>query len=98
MLRHKYPENAVVLLGHLLKNITVKIDSICLTQCFKEANCMSFNLGPLVDGNHECELSNSDHVMHPNDLEHRAGFVYQSFEVSSTVKLPLFITGKTDGD
>ena len=59
---------------------------------------MSFNLGPPVDGNHECELSNSDHVMHPNDLEHRAGFVYQSFEVSSTVKLPLFITGKTDGD
>ena len=81
MLKLKPAQEEIALQGHLLKTITVKIKSACLAQCFMEENCMSYNLGPPVDEHHQCELSNSDHVMHPKDLMKRQGFLYQPFEV-----------------
>lgn len=51
---------------------------------------MSYNLGPkLVDDTHKCELSNSDHVLHPEDLVGRDGFVYQPFEVRADLNIVL---------
>ena len=41
---------------------------ICEINCFVEADCVSFNVGPLQDGKYWCELSNSDHIGHPEGL------------------------------
>ena len=43
---------------------------------------MSFIVGPL-DDNHQylCEISNSDEVLHPEDLLPRMGFTYRGTQV-----------------
>lgn len=82
ILKLKSIQEGTVLQGHVIASLTVKTESSCLAHCFKEENCMSYNLGPkLVNDTHNCELSNSDHLMHPRDLLDREGFIYQPTEV-----------------
>lgn len=65
---------------HVITSLMVKRESSCLAHCYEEQNCISYNLGPaLVNGSHQCELSNSDHLQHS---------VYQSIEVR--VELGIF--------
>lgn len=42
---------------------------------------MSYNIGPPIKDQVSCQLSDSDHVQHPDDLVTREGFMYQSSEV-----------------
>jgi len=43
---------------------------------------VSYNIGPSEeDGSYVCELSDSDHKMHPEALTSRNGFTYRSTEV-----------------
>ena len=43
---------------------------------------MSYNIGPShEDGSYVCELSDSDHKMHPEALAPRNGFTYRATEV-----------------
>lgn len=42
---------------------------------------MSHNIGPPIKDQVSCQLSDSDHVQHPDDLVTREGFMYQSSEV-----------------
>ena len=37
---------------------------------------MSINFGLGANGKYLCELSSSDHELHPQDLKHRPGFIY----------------------
>ena len=37
---------------------------------------MSINFGLSANGKYLCELSSSDHELHPQDLKHRPGFFY----------------------
>ena len=37
---------------------------------------MSINFGLGANGKYLCELSSSDHELHPQDLKHRSGFIY----------------------
>ncbi|XP_022804320.1 uncharacterized protein LOC111341593 [Stylophora pistillata] len=41
-----------------------------------EPRCLSYNLGPHMPYGHECEISNSDHVQHAQDLVSRPGYTY----------------------
>lgn len=74
----------------MIKSLTVKRVSSCLAHCYVEENCMSYNVGPkLSDDTHKCELSNSDHLLHPEDLVERGGFAYQPFEVRVDLNIVL---------
>ena len=67
----------------MFKSFTVQRESACEARCFVEHNCVSFNVGSShEDGIYICELSDSDHEMHPVALVRRNGFTYQSTEVS----------------
>ena len=43
---------------------------------------MSVNIGPVINNNVICELSDSDHSLHPEDLKVREGFAFFNMEVS----------------
>ena len=62
---------------------TVKVDNAdqCEIRCYQELECLSYNLGPYQDYGHVCELSNSDHLRHPEDLVPMPGFIYRGTEV-----------------
>ena len=67
----------------MFKSIKVQKNSECDARCYVESNCVSFNVvSSLVDGTLMCELSNSDHEIHPEALLNQFGSIYQSFEVS----------------
>lgn len=69
--------------GHLFKSIAVREESTCDVKCYIEDSCVSYNIvSSPEDGTLLCELSTSDHEMHPGDLKLRFGAIYQSFEVS----------------
>ena len=70
--------------GHVFKNLTLSLDTgnPCRRQCVMESRCMSINVGPIINDHVICELSDSDHSLHPKDLKVQAGFEFFSMEVS----------------
>ena len=69
------------LVGHVTRTVKVNNADQCEIRCYQQLECLSYNLGPYQDYGHECELSNSDHFRHPNDLVPMPGFIYQGTEV-----------------
>lgn len=68
--------------GHVFKTFKVRRESTCEIRCFVEHGCVSYNIGPShEDGSYVCELSDSDHEMHPEALARRNGFSYRTTEV-----------------
>ena len=65
----------------MFKRIQIETASVCEINCYMEADCASFNLKPLQDGTYLCELSDSDRVIHPEDIKYKEGTVYKSFKV-----------------
>ena len=51
-----------------------------------EDRCKSINMGPEVKDKVLCQISDSDHVQHPNDLKPTEGFTYRGMEVSKKVR------------
>ncbi|XP_078374692.1 uncharacterized protein LOC144658196 isoform X2 [Oculina patagonica] len=81
ILKFKAAMEGYSLQGHVIKNLTVQRESACDARCFIEHNCVSFNVGSLdEDDAYICELSDSDHEMHPKALVRRHGFTYQPTE------------------
>ena len=75
--------------GHIFKSVEVKSETDCDVNCYLESDCISFNVvtSP-TDGKITCELSNSDHETHPEDLRRQFGAVYQPIKVKGiTVEL-----------
>ena len=75
--------------GHIFKSVEVKSETDCDVNCYLESDCISFNVvtSP-TDGTITCELSNSDHETHPEDLRRHFGAVYQPIKVKGiTVEL-----------
>lgn len=69
-------------MGHVIKGIWVTSEEVCEANCFAEDDCMSINFGPKSQEKHLCELSSSDHNLHPEDLKERLSFIYKSTWVS----------------
>ncbi|CAH3038606.1 unnamed protein product [Porites lobata] len=65
----KLPVPNRILVNHVIQSAQVKSEIECETNCFAHDDCMSVNLAPLQDGNYLCELSNSDHDIHPEDFK-----------------------------
>ncbi|KAL9973367.1 hypothetical protein ACROYT_G019818 [Oculina patagonica] len=75
-----YPDDGKALVGHVIKTVQVKTDDHCQFRCYREHQCLSYNLGPYQAYGHTCELSNSDHILHPDDLIPTTGYIYRGSE------------------
>ena len=64
------------LMNHGIKNISLDGQDTCRIACYLDENCLSFNFGHFV-----CQLSDSDHKQHPDDLKASDGFIYVGTEV-----------------
>ena len=73
--------------GHVIKNLSLELGTRdpCRGQCVMENRCVSINIGPPINDRVVCELSDSDHSLHPEDLKARAGFTYTGTEVKNLV-------------
>ena len=60
-----------------------------------EDRCKSINMGPEVKDKVLCQISDSDHVQHPNDLKPTEGFTYRGMEVSKKISVFEFATFKS---
>lgn len=71
----------------MIKNISLNIylveniQSRCNNRCTMESSCVSFNIGPPIKDMVLCQLSDSDHIQHPKDLQALEGFMYRGTEV-----------------
>ena len=63
--------------NHVIQLVQVNDKDQCELLCYLEQMCLSFNFG-----SGDCELSNSDHYQHPEDLVYRIGFSYHPTAVS----------------
>ena len=50
-------------------------------RCSLNDNSVSYNVGPAIKNQVSFQLSDSDHVQHPEDLVPRGWFMYQSSEM-----------------
>ena len=68
--------------GHIFKSVEIQNETDCDVKCYLESDCISFNVvtSP-TDGKITCELSNSGHETHPEDLRRQFGAVYQPIKV-----------------
>ena len=64
-----------------MKNISIGAHAPCGDLCTMERSCVSFNVGPPIKDRVVCELSDSDHTQHPEDLKPRQSVVYRATEV-----------------
>ena len=64
----------------MVKNISLSVEvhaDTCRDQCAMEGTCASFNIGPPLNDTVLCQLSDSDHTLHPDDLKLKEGFTYR---------------------
>ncbi|XP_020617315.1 uncharacterized protein LOC110055277 [Orbicella faveolata] len=75
-------KNGYLLEGHVIKKLTLPLDvrNPCRSQCVLESRCVSINIGAPINDKVICELSDSDHSLHPEHLKPRAGFTFISTE------------------
>ena len=71
---------------HVFKEIylTMGIEpySDCKIRCLMENSCVSVNIGPPdKNGLRVCQLSDSDHTQHPDDLKPQEGYLYWTSKV-----------------
>lgn len=74
------------LFDHVIKNISLNLEmrDSCKGRCTMENNCVSINIGPPINDKVLCQLSNSDHIQHPDDVKPRDGFTYRATEVDNS--------------
>lgn len=74
--------SSAVLSGHVTNRFFASDENMCQLYCLGNRFCVSFNFGPPLQGTQrDCEISNSDHVRHPQDMVSRDGYDYYSLEV-----------------
>ena len=77
---------------HVINTLTLSVDvrpsisRACTRRCIMDPVCVSVNIGPPTDEKFICELSDSDHINHPEDLKKREGFLYIGTEVNNFSK------------
>ena len=77
----------------MIKNLTLELGTRdpCRGQCVMDSRCMSINIGIPINDKVVCELSDSDHTLHPEDLKPRADFTYTGTKVKIEIQfLTLF--------
>ena len=72
------------LINHVIKNISLEKQGSCRVACYLDNDCLSYNFGRLQDKVSMCQLSDSDHIQHPEDLKKSSGFIYRGTVVICT--------------
>ena len=67
--------------GHTFLNLSIGASKSCETECLYRRECVAINIGPAINDMRVCELCNSDHIQHPNDLKRREGWTYKGTQV-----------------
>lgn len=72
------------LINHLIRTVESLVQDFCSTLCYMELNCVSYNevvisSSPTIT---KCELNNSTHNEHPQDLKPWANYSYGGTMVS----------------
>ena len=69
--------------GHVIKKLYLPLNvrNPCRSHCVMERRCVSINTGLVKNNKVICELSDSDHFSHSEDLKLRPGFTYTGTEV-----------------
>ena len=80
------PTEGYALQQHILKqtylSMGIKPYSDCKNRCLMENTCVSVNVGPpSKKGLRVCQLSDSDHIQHPDDLKPQEGYQYWATKV-----------------
>ena len=75
------PVRGFYLEGHVISNYSVEPNLDCQDQCALARECVSYNIGPTINNKLTCELSNSDHLQHPEDLKPRKDWIYRGTQV-----------------
>ena len=70
-------ESGCYLRDHVFLNLTIGVHTACHHRCVMESRCVSVNIGRPVNDKVVCELSDSDHIQHPQDLKPRQGWTYR---------------------
>ena len=65
----------------MFANLTIVIYAHCEEYCVREKECVSVNIGPVLEDTRICELSRSDALQHPQELKKRVGWIYRATEV-----------------
>ena len=71
------PVDSHYLADHVFLNLTIGINTPCHHRCVMESRCVSVNIGPPVNDKVVCELSDSDHIQHPQHLKPRHSWIYR---------------------
>ena len=71
------PKSGYYLRNHVFLNLTIGVYTPCHHRCVMESRCVSVNIGPPVNDKVVCELSDSDHIQHSQDLKPRQGWTYR---------------------
>ena len=81
------PDDGHYLADHVFLNLSIGIYTPCHHRCVMESRCVSINIGPPVKDKVVCELSDSDHIQHPQHLKPRQGWSYRGItEVPMTIR------------
>lgn len=77
------------LINHVIRVTDVITDELCMTLCYVEPNCVSFNfkMAASDNGNHKCELNNSTHEGYENDMSKNPNYKYHGAEVRNVLHL-----------
>ncbi|XP_078382604.1 uromodulin-like isoform X1 [Oculina patagonica] len=67
------------LMNHVIRTVESFVNNFCGVLCFTEPNCVSYNM-EVISGSPsitKCELNNSTHNEHPDDLKPWQNYIYQ---------------------
>ncbi|KAL9970506.1 hypothetical protein ACROYT_G022892 [Oculina patagonica] len=78
LLKFTTPLEGYALVGHVIKNLSIGLHASCNHLCTMESQCVSFNIGPPTNARMLCQLSDSDHNTHSEDLKPKEGFIYRA--------------------
>jgi hypothetical protein len=86
--------------NHVFQTNKSTDEGLCRIWCYMDDRCLSYNYGADAKGDKEiCELSESDHVMHNEDLVDRPDTIYYGADVSiSAIVIYDFIILLADPD
>jgi len=73
-------------MNHTIKTLPVKNLDDCEYLCYLDDNCVSLNIKDKESGTHSCELNNSTHLEHDEDLVNDPVFYYRGAKVMRTSK------------
>ncbi|KAL9961339.1 hypothetical protein ACROYT_G030257 [Oculina patagonica] len=66
-------------MNHVIRTVESFVNNFCGVLCFTEPNCVSYNM-EVISGSPsitKCELNNSTHNEHPDDLKPWQNYIYQ---------------------